>query len=940
MQIIRLLSLSLLCLTLMAQAQPVRQSAAESLQLVRLESADMRAQAQVIERYENFKIALMPQASFEALQQGTREIANLGDYALALSGDANAQDPQQRQPWSSTQRRDFPAGELYLVQFHGPSKAQWLDALRTEGVEPIQYLHPFSYLVWNRSGALERISQQIPALRWAGDYPLSARYAVNRNPSNRTWRVVAYRGAALNSELLRAVGANRIEYSRIDPTLEHWVLDADSARVPELAALPGVLSVQDLPSDGGDRGEIAVQQFAGNVVNNVPEFGFLNWLAGFGLNGTGVRMANVDGGVDQTHPDLINRMLSCTGGTCSATSSSHGTHTAGAMVADASSGVRDARGYLRGLGVAPGAQIVEQVYAGFFNQAGGMLRLMRESAQNGAVLSSNSWGPAATARGYDAQTREVDVGVRDTDPNLAGDQPLIYVVSMMNGNGGVSSQGTPDEAKNLINVGSTNSQNTSGPLPSWQSISANSGHGPALDGRTIPHLVTPGCSTDSTQPNNSYGLACGTSMASPLVSGAIAVFLEGFARQYPTRAASAELVKAYLVSATEDLFGGTDADGVPLTRRPNPKQGFGALRLGTLLQQLQQSVFADREVTFVQSGQGQTLRFYVLDPLKPVKLVLSYTDAPGAGTCSSSTCTTPAWVNDLDLIVIHNGQRYLGNVFGSNGFSVTGGSAEQRNNLELVALPAGSDGLVEVEVMARNIAGDALPNVAGALQQDFALLCSNCRAGPRFNVSEDTGSLWGMCTSLNANIVPQTFNVIALPGFSGTLQASLAQPAGFNLSASPANLVPPVIVNITGTVANTAQEGSQQVSFTVSQGNESLQRTMHFLIAHQALPAPNLPPLSGLQNLRPLLSWQAQPAAISYRLDLSRSADFATLYSTRINALVGQWTPSTNLSAGTRYYWRLQANNACGDGALSTIQSFVTAPGTDQVLMAQGFEDY
>ena len=56
-------------------------------------------------------------------------------------------------------------------------------------------------------------------------------------------------------------------------------------------------------------------------------------------------------------------------------------------------------------------------------------------------------------------------------------------------------------------------------------LSSNTAHGPALDGRNIPHMVAPGCEVNLTVPGG-YDLMCGTSMASPNVSGAVALFIE------------------------------------------------------------------------------------------------------------------------------------------------------------------------------------------------------------------------------------------------------------------------------------------------------------------------------------------------------------------------------------------------------------------------------
>ncbi len=71
---------------------------------------------------------------------------------------------------------------------------------------------------------------------------------------------------------------------------------------------------------------------------------------------------------------------------------------------------------------------------------------------------------------------------------------------------------------------------------------------------------------------------------------------------------------------------------------------------------------------------------------------------------------------------------WRGNVFGADGLSTTGGNADERNNLESVILPAGAvSGRFTVQVVARNLSSDALPNSPGAIEQDFALVCVNCR---------------------------------------------------------------------------------------------------------------------------------------------------------------------------------------------------------------------
>jgi hypothetical protein len=96
------------------------------------------------------------------------------------------------------------------------------------------------------------------------------------------------------------------------------------------------------------------------------------------------------------------------------------------MAADGSSGVCDSYGFLCGLGMALGANLVEQVYSPWYTQPGGMLLLMTESYRNGASLSGNSWGPFPFPLGYDGDTRQVDVSVQSCAPAavLEAGEPL------------------------------------------------------------------------------------------------------------------------------------------------------------------------------------------------------------------------------------------------------------------------------------------------------------------------------------------------------------------------------------------------------------------------------------------------------------------------------------------------------------------------------------
>ena len=670
-------------------------------------------------------------------------------YELDLGGVVF--DPLVSQPsWPERWRQSADDREdLHLVQLVGPSRTEWLQGLETAGLRVVQYIHPFTYVVWGRPGALDS-ARAAAGVRWAGSFDPAFRVLPRwreLGPEVFAVRALIYRGADVDTVLrgVEAAGGRTQGMRAINHTWMIAAFDVAGDALSEAAAVPGVYSIQLEPTDGGLRGEMSNQI---NVNQHDPGSiafpGYWDWLNAAGLDGSGVVIANVDSGVQEDHPDLVSRFLPCSGTTCGgATTSSHGTHTAGIMAADALSGTADGAGFLRGLGVAPGAEMIEQLYSPYFTWDGGMLLLMKESHANGAVVSGNSWGPAGSPRGYDDDTLQVDIGVRDVDPFTPGDQALNYILSFMNGYGGTSSQGTPDEAKNIFTIGSTKMQNGDlSQIPDINDLSTNSAHGPALDGRIIPHMVAPGCSVDSTITGDAYGTMCGTSMASPHVSGGVALFIEA-RRTAGAGDPSPAMVKAAFLAVAHDLAGYSDADGGILGHPFDAKQGWGRMDLEAVLAPEVPVLYRDVPVVFDDTGEFWGVRMTTADPSEPMRIMLVWTDAPGHGLGGS----TPAWNNDLDLEVDVGGLVFRGNGFNpATGWSMAFGTADFMNNTEGVFLPPGITDEIVIRVVASNISSDGVPGVGDTTDQDFALVCYNCGSTALFADGFETGdaSAWSV----------------------------------------------------------------------------------------------------------------------------------------------------------------------------------------------------
>jgi len=631
-----------------------------------------------------------------------------------------------------------PGPDLRLIQAVAPIRPEWLDELGALGLVPLQYIHPFTYVVWGAQAATEA-SEHLPWVRWQDEFAPGYRVL----PRWRQMDLPAVEAEILVPNVanpvrvaaeLEAIGATLIDSARLNSTWTIVTIFLPSAAIAAAAAIPGVYSIQPSPTDGGARGEMSNQVCAGNIdVGNLAFPGYSSWLDTLDLDGAGVIMANVDQGADENHPDIQGRFVQCTGTTCGgATSSSHGTHTAAIQAATGNSGVSSS-GFLRALGMAPGAQLVEQLYSPFYSQPDGMLLLMGESYGNGATLSSNSWGPSGTPRGYDNDTMQTDIGVRDVDQGITGNQEFTYVLSIMNGYGGTSSQGTPDEAKNLIAVGSTKMQTSGGAqILEIDDLSTNSAHGPALDGRHLPHIVAPGCRVDSAVPSG-YGLSCGTSMSAPHVTGTAALLVEQWRRDHGSDPSPA-MVKAEITVTARDLAGNLDADGGTLGHAFDSKQGWGRLDTGAILDPPAGKAVFDAPVLLTGTGDEWIYTLAVDNDTHPVKVMLVWTDAPGHGLGGS----TPAWNNDLDLVVEAAGGAYPGNSFDTDGWSLPGITADGMNNTEGVFLPPATAEEIRVVVRASNLGSDGVPGNTHPTDQDFALVISNavqapCETGTTFH---------------------------------------------------------------------------------------------------------------------------------------------------------------------------------------------------------------
>jgi hypothetical protein len=516
-----------------------------------------------------------------------------------------------------------------------------------------------------------------------------------------------------------------------------------------------------------------------------------------GYDGRGVVVAVADSGLNNgdaetMHPDLWGRVdgFFFYGSLQNAADQvGHGTHVAGIIAGDAATGETDNNDALYGLGIAPKAHLVAQRV---FDAAGQDQLpeydvLTSDAVRAGAVIGSNSWGNDVQGR-YDLSSAEFDALVRDADPQSAGEQPITLAFSAGNAGPGRQTIDSPASAKNVIAIGA--SQNDRFDLGTYtdgdRAMADFSSRGPCEDGRLKPDLVAPGTWIASLQSaaagsdnawaaiSGNYQYEGGTSQAVPHVAGAAAVFIQFYRETHGQTNPSPALIKAALINSATPLQTSSSIAAVP-----GPDQGWGRVALTNLISSARQVQYVD-QTALLSTGQTFEQHIIVAGAQGPLKITMAYTDVPGL------PAALPALVNDLDLEVIApDGSLYLGNQF-ANGESVQGAtSSDNVNNVEAVVLAQPGAGDYLVRVRARNVVEDVHQPDSDTPEQDFALVISGDLAPPGLGILTLDRAAYTAPSIISLKLIDS--DLIGQPSAQVTVNSS-SQSTGITVSLYPSSV--------------------------------------------------------------------------------------------------------------------------------------------------------
>lgn len=584
----------------------------------------------------------------------------------------------------------------YLIVFSGPIEEPMKDEAVQLGAKLVEYIPDFSFLAL----MTPEEAQQVAGLSCVSDVVIyQPAYKIHPSLLDETLQLTGNDEVVVNISLFgddATVLDKELKYtsaSKVKSGKGKITVKVNRGQLAKLAQLNTVKHIEMAPE----------YQWLNDVAKGIMEVDDL-WLAGYNGAGqvVGIADTGLDTGVNNStmHLDFQGRIdaIYALGRTNDASDPhGHGTHVSGSVLGD---GARSG-GLI--LGMAPAAHLVFQSVMDSSGGLGGLPTnlgtLFSQAKTAGARIHSNSWGAAASGA-YTTDSQAVDQYLWDNhDMHIlfaAGNSGSFYGLWTV-----YTSINAPGTAKNCITIGA--SENNRPSLGSYadniNQIAYFSSRGWTKDGRVKPDVVAPGTYILSTRSslapddsfwanyNSYYAYMGGTSMATPLSAGAVAV-----ARQYMQNAwgvtPTTALMKAAIINGAVDMGLGI----------PSRDQGWGRLNLVNSLRAKEYRY--DNETTSLATNGTKTYTYTVASTGTPLRITLVWTDYPASPSASK------ALVNDLDLsVTAPNGTVYYGNDFTSPYNS----AYDRTNNVENVFIGSPAVGTYTITVRGYNIPNGPQP---------------------------------------------------------------------------------------------------------------------------------------------------------------------------------------------------------------------------------------
>ncbi|MBQ1084429.1 MULTISPECIES: S8 family peptidase [unclassified Nocardiopsis] len=303
----------------------------------------------------------------------------------------------------------------------------------------------------------------------------------NSSASSGDWFVVLEDTITTSSVSPASLGISESQVNHTyEETINGYSAELSAAEVEELRAQDGVAYIEQV----GEATTMVPWGLDRIDQEDLPLDGSYTTES----DGSGTSVYIIDTGIDDSHPDFGGRAevgFDATGGD-GGDRQGHGTHVAGTVGADS-------------YGVAPGAslygvKVLGDDGSGTYDDVIAGIEWVAENADANAVANLSLGGPASQA---------VDDAV-----NALADSGVFVAVAAGN-EGQDAGNVSPGGAEGVVSVGASDESDATASF---------SNHGPSVD------IYAPGVDVESTIPGGGTDSYSGTSMASPHVAGAAALY--------------------------------------------------------------------------------------------------------------------------------------------------------------------------------------------------------------------------------------------------------------------------------------------------------------------------------------------------------------------------------------------------------------------------------
>lgn len=379
-------------------------------------------------------------------------------------------------------------------------------------------------------------------------------------------------------------------------------------------------------------------------------------FGGLGLNltGNGIIIREWDAGSALvTHQEFGGRVVAGDG----ALSDDHATHVAGTIMA---AGIQ-----AQAKGMAYEASLRSFDWNNDIGE-------MASEAVNGALISNHSYG---LVRGWSDGTWHGDPEISTEEDylfgfydywssqfdNVAYNAPYYLICKAAGNDRGDSGDGYPSDgpydcieqyaiAKNILTVGAVNDIPSGYSQPSDVVMTTFSSWGPADDGRIKPDIVANGYGlySASNSGNTKYVTKWGTSMATPSVTGSLALLQQHYYN----------LNGIYMRASTLKALAIHTADEAGDNLGPDYKFGWGLMNTASAAQMISEDLLTNVISEHALANGGTYTRQVTASGNEPLVVTIVWTDRPGIPVEASLDPLDPMLINDLDLKITTNSSTY------------------------------------------------------------------------------------------------------------------------------------------------------------------------------------------------------------------------------------------------------------------------------------------